>query len=66
MFKKIAKFFNDVQVEMSKVSWPTDLRLVNSTMIVAVVSIIFTICIFGLQTVYWLDYGSVYLKTEGE
>jgi preprotein translocase subunit SecE len=47
MFKKIAKFVNDVQVEMSKVSWPTRSELINSTMIVAVVSIIFTIYIFG-------------------
>ena len=47
MFKKIAKFVNDVQVEMSKVSWPTRAELVNSTMIVAVVSILFTIYIFG-------------------
>jgi preprotein translocase subunit SecE len=47
MFKKIAKFINDVQVEMSKVSWPTRAELVNSTVIVAVVSILFTIYIFG-------------------
>jgi preprotein translocase subunit SecE len=47
MFKKIAKFINDVQVEMSKVSWPTQSELVNSTIIVAVVSILFTIYIFA-------------------
>jgi preprotein translocase subunit SecE len=47
MFKKIAKFLNDVQVEMSKVSWPTREELVNSTIIVAVVSVLFTIYIFG-------------------
>jgi preprotein translocase subunit SecE len=46
MFKKIAKFINDVQVELSKVSWPTRAELANSTVIVAVVSILFTIYIF--------------------
>ena len=46
MFKKIAKFLDDVKAEMSKVSWPTREELINSTMIVAVVSIIFTIYIF--------------------
>ncbi|MBW2572860.1 MAG: preprotein translocase subunit SecE [Deltaproteobacteria bacterium] len=49
MFKKIAKFLNDVQVELSKVSWPSRSELINSTMIVAVVSIIFTIFIFGVD-----------------
>lgn len=51
MFKKIAKFINDVQVELSKVSWPTRSELVNSTMIVAVVSVLFTIYIFGVDYV---------------
>jgi preprotein translocase subunit SecE len=47
MFGKITKFFNDVKVEMSKVSWPSRAELINSTMIVAVVSVIFTLYIFG-------------------
>jgi preprotein translocase subunit SecE len=47
MFRKIAKFINDVRGEMSKVSWPTKSELINSTMIVAVVSILFTIYIFA-------------------
>ncbi len=51
MFKKIAKFLNDVKVELSKVSWPTRSELINSTMIVAVVSILFTIYIFGVDNV---------------
>jgi len=46
MIKKIVKFVNDVQTEMSKVSWPTREELINSTMIVAVVSVLFTIFIF--------------------
>jgi preprotein translocase subunit SecE len=46
MISKITKFINDVKVEMAKVSWPTREELINSTMIVAVVSILFTMFIF--------------------
>ena len=46
MISKITKFFNDVKVEMAKVSWPTREELINSTMIVAVVSVLFTLFIF--------------------
>lgn len=46
MFKKIAKFFEDVQTEMAKVSWPSRDELKNSTIIVAIVSIVFTVFIF--------------------
>ncbi len=46
MISKIVKFFNDVKVEMAKVSWPTREELMNSTMIVAVVGILFTLFIF--------------------
>jgi preprotein translocase subunit SecE len=49
MFKKIAKFLDDVQVELSKVSWPSKPELINSTIIVAVVSVVFTIFIFGVD-----------------
>lgn len=47
MFNKITNFLRDVRTEMSKVSWPTRDELVNSSMIVAVVSIVFTIYIFS-------------------
>jgi len=51
MFNKIAKFLTDVQAEMSKVAWPTRQELINSTTIVAVVSILFTIYIFSADYV---------------
>jgi len=51
MFKKIADFFTDVKTEMQKVSWPTWEELLNSTLIVAVVSLMFTIFIFGVEYV---------------
>ena len=46
MFSKIIKFFEDVKTEMSKVAWPNRDELVNSTFIVAVISILFTAFIF--------------------
>ncbi len=49
MFKKIATFFRDVRAEMQKVSWPTWDELLNSTLIVAAVSLMFTIYIFGVE-----------------
>ena len=51
MLKKIKGFINDVKVEMSKVSWPTREELSNSTMIVTVVSILFTIFIFLVDSI---------------
>jgi preprotein translocase subunit SecE len=46
LFQKIAGFLIDVKVEMSKVSWPTRDELMNSTVIVTIVSIVFTLFIF--------------------
>ncbi len=61
MFDKIAKFLNDVKTEMAKVSWPTRPELINSTMIVAVVSIFFTIFIFSAD--YILSWIMRFLMT---
>jgi len=61
MFNKIAKFLADVQIELSKVTWPTRPELINSTMIVAVVSILFTIFIFS--TDYFLSMIMRFLMT---
>ena len=46
MIKKTQTFLEDVKREMLKVSWPTHNELVNSTMIVVLVSVIFTTFIF--------------------
>ena len=51
MIKKIQQFIEDVKVEMSKVSWPTRDELLKSTMIVVVVTILFTLFIFGSDVV---------------
>ena len=36
MANKVAGFFNDIKLEMSKVSWPTKDELIGSTIIVIV------------------------------
>ncbi len=46
MFKKIQMFVENVQKEMAKVSWPTKDELMNSSVIVVVVSSLFAIYIF--------------------
>ena len=37
MFKKIAEFFREVKLEMTKVSWPTKDETIGSTVVVIVV-----------------------------
>lgn len=51
MIKKIQQFIEDVKIEMAKVSWPTRDELLKSTMIVVVVTILFTLFIFGSDIV---------------
>jgi len=40
MLQKIQAFFQEVSVELRKVSWPTRRQTVNATMVVIVVSFI--------------------------
>jgi preprotein translocase subunit SecE len=49
MFRKIKAFITDVKAEMSKVSWPPREELLNSTLIVAGVSLAFTVFIFVVE-----------------
>ena len=48
MANKIALFFKDIKIEMSKVSWPTKDELVGSTAVVlvslAILSVFIGIC----------------------
>ena len=48
MANKVAGFFNDIKLEMSKVSWPTKDELIGSTVIVmvslAILSLFIGIC----------------------
>ena len=51
LFEKPAKFVSDVSQEMSKVSWPTYEELKGSTIIVVVLSLIFTAYVFTADTI---------------
>lgn len=51
MFKKAKLFIEDVRVEMKKVVWPERDELINSTIVVIVVSTLFTIFIFLTDTI---------------
>jgi preprotein translocase subunit SecE len=51
MIKKTKQFVEDVRVEMKKVIWPERDQLVNSTVIVLIISAIFTLFIFFADTI---------------
>ena len=51
MIKKAKQFLEDVRVEMKKVVWPEREQLINSTVIVVVISTIFTLFIFFSDTI---------------
>ncbi len=46
MIRKIFKYFADVKVEMSKVSWPTRKDLIESTRLVLIMAFILSIMVF--------------------
>jgi preprotein translocase subunit SecE len=51
MIKKAKQFIEDVQIEMKKVNWPERTTLINTTVVVVVVSAIFTVFIFLADSV---------------
>ncbi|MCX6153459.1 MAG: preprotein translocase subunit SecE [Candidatus Kapabacteria bacterium] len=51
MIKKIKDFANEVVAEMKKVSWPTKDQLRESTIVVIVTSMIFTVFAFFIDTI---------------
>jgi preprotein translocase subunit SecE len=51
MIKKARQFIEDVQVEMKKVVWPERDQLINSTVVVIIVSALFTLFIFFSDTI---------------
>jgi preprotein translocase subunit SecE len=51
MFQKISNFIKDVRQEMAKVSWPTRDELKDSTIIVILLSLFFSIFIYGIDKV---------------
>ncbi len=51
MIKKAKQFIEDVRVEMKKVVWPERDQLINSTVVVVIVSALFTLFIFFADTI---------------
>jgi preprotein translocase subunit SecE len=51
MIKKTRQFVEDVRVEMKKVIWPERDQLISSTVIVLIISAIFTLFIFFADTI---------------
>jgi len=53
MIKKLQAFITNVQREMAKVSWPTKDELMNSSVIVVVVSTLFGLYIFFADVIIY-------------
>ncbi len=51
MFKKIANFFKEVQLEMTRVNWPTRSELRGSTSVVVLVTLAFTVFTFVIDNI---------------
>jgi len=51
MIQKISKYFNDVQVEMKKVTWLSKEEMLSSTVIVGIFSVMIAIFLF------FVDFG---------
>jgi preprotein translocase subunit SecE len=51
MIGKIKSFANDVAKEMKKVSWPTKEQLKESTMVVVVTTLLFTVFVYLIDWV---------------
>ena len=51
MFKKISKFLQEVKQEMSKVSWPSREELKGTTIVVIILTLIFSVFIFGIDKI---------------
>jgi len=51
MIKKARKFIDEVNIEMRKVTWPEKEQLIQSTIVVIVISGLFTIYIFLADTI---------------
>jgi preprotein translocase subunit SecE len=52
MVQKIIDYVKKVYLEMRKVTWPTRKDLINSTIVVVIISAIVALIIFVLDTVF--------------
>ncbi|KPJ70515.1 hypothetical protein AMJ52_09875 [candidate division TA06 bacterium DG_78] len=52
MLEKVINYIKKVYLEMRKVTWPTRNDLVNSTIVVIVISAIVAVIVFVLDTIF--------------
>ena len=52
MIKKIIDYLKRVYTELRKVTWPTRSELINSTIVVIIISAIVALIIFILDTIF--------------
>ncbi|TET61391.1 MAG: preprotein translocase subunit SecE [Candidatus Stahlbacteria bacterium] len=52
MIKKTIDYIRKIYTEMRKVTWPTRSELINSTIVVIVISGIVALIIFALDTIF--------------
>jgi preprotein translocase subunit SecE len=48
---KISQYVNDVQQELSKVSWPRREQLISTTGVVLFICVVFSIFVFGVDII---------------
>ncbi|OGB73389.1 preprotein translocase subunit SecE [candidate division Kazan bacterium RIFCSPHIGHO2_01_FULL_44_14] len=52
MFKSILKFFHEARTELAKVTWPSRRTVINLTLVVIGVSLIFAVFIGGVDYIF--------------
>jgi len=60
MIAKIKEFVGEVSKEMKKVSWPTRAQLKESTTIVVITTLIFTVFIYLIDWIMNLAIGVIF------
>jgi len=50
--EKVVGFFNDVNKEMKKVTWPTRAELIDATVVTIALCIAFSVFVFGVDKVF--------------
>lgn len=59
MLNRIKEYLKNVYYEMRKVTWPTRSDVINSTIVVVIISLIVAVIIFALDTVFTTVLGLV-------
>ena len=59
VFQRLSKYFNDVRAEMKRVVWPTRPEVINSSVVVIVTLIFFTVFTFVVDQVVIFIINSV-------